>query len=192
MRFPIRPLLIPALAIGLAGCLPTLPHVEPEAAPHFDPVAFFAGRTEGLGVLDVRMKSPVVVRVESVGTPANGGLDLRQTIRLGDDAPTERTWRLRRTGPDAFSGTLTEADGPVEATVEGNTLRIRYAMGGATAVSQDLSLQPGGQVALNLMTVRVLGVPVARLTEQIRRVGPTESDAEPAGRRGQGSGADRP
>jgi hypothetical protein len=172
MRFDPRPVLLTALAVVLAGCLPALPHVEPEAEPRFDPVAFFSGRTVGLGVLDIRAKSPVVIRVESVGTPTGDGIALRQTIRRGDGSPTERTWTLRRTGPDAFAGSLTEAEGPVEATVAGNTLRVRYRTGRWTSVVQDLVLQPGGGLVLNVMTVRVLGVPMARLTEQIRRAGP--------------------
>ena len=154
MRPLPRPALLAALAFALGGCLPALPHVAPEAEPAFDPIAFFEGRTEGLGVLDVRTKAPVVVQVESVGTPTDDGLELRQVVRHGDDPETERTWVLQRSGPGTFSGTLTDAEGPVEATVEGNTLHIRYRMGGSTTVAQDLTLQPGGDLALNLMTVR--------------------------------------
>ncbi|PAP78804.1 DUF3833 family protein [Rubrivirga marina] len=165
-----------ALTLTFAGCLPALPTVEPDPEPAFDPIAFFEGRTEGLGVLSIRARTPVVVRVESVGTPIDDGLELRQTIRLGDDPATTRTWVLKRTGPKTFTGSLTDAEGPVEATAKGNTLRIRYRMGRVTTVAQDLTLQPGGGLALNLMTVRVLGVPVARLTEQIRRVASDASD----------------
>ena len=172
---PRLPALTAALALALGGCLPALPRVEPSPAPLFDPVAFFEGRTAGLGVLDIRARVPVVVRVESVGTPTDDGISLHQTIRRGDDPATERRWVLERTGPGSFSGTLTDAEGHVEATVEGNTLRVRYRMGSATTVRQELVLQPGGQLALNLMTVRFLGVPVARLTEQIRRLPPDPS-----------------
>lgn len=177
MRFTPRPLWPTVLVVALAGCLPALPHVESAAEPAFDPIAFFSGRTEGLGVLHVRARPPEVVRVESVGAPTDGGIELRQRIRRGEGAPTDRVWVLRRTGPGAFSGTLTEADGPVEATVEGHTLRVRYRTGRLTTVSQDLVLQPGGRLVLNLMTVRVLGIPVARLTEQIRCLGPGAGDA---------------
>ena len=158
-------------ALTLGGCLPALPHSETQATPSFDAVAFFAGRTAGLGTLAVRGRAPVVLRVESVGTVRpDGALDLRQLVRRGDGPPSERSWVLRPDGPGRYAGTLTDASGEVEAWEEGNHLHIRYPAGWATSVRQDLTLEPGGQLALNLMTVRFLGIPVARLTEQIRRV----------------------
>ena len=168
----------------LAGCLPALPHTEPQATPSFDAVAFFSGRTAGLGTLAIRGRAPVVVRVESVGTVRpDGSLDLRQLVRRGDGPPSERAWSLRPTGPGRYVGTLTDASGEVEAWEEGNHLRIRYPMGWATSVRQDLTLEPGGQLALNLMTVRFLGIPIARLTEQIRRVdGEDRLPRDPSGR----------
>ena len=57
------------------------------------------------------------------------------------------------------------------ATTSGNTLAIRYRIRGGLAVRQWIALQPGGQVALNRMAVFKFGLPVARLTETIRRVG---------------------
>ena len=158
------------LATALAGCLPALPHAEPEAQPAFDPLAFFNGRTAGLGTLDIRGRAPVVVRVESVGTRTAGGLRLDQTIWRGDREPYQRTFTFRPDGPGRYAGTLTEAKGPVAATVEGNELTIQYKTGRFTSVEQRLTLQPGGGLALNLLSVRVVGVPVARLTEQIRTV----------------------
>ncbi len=160
------------------GCLPALPYAAPQPTPVFDAVAFFNGPTEGLGTLSVRTKSPVIVRVESTGTPrADGGLTLRQTIRRGDAPATERTWELVPDGPGQFAGTLTDADGPVRAWTDGDHLRIRYGMGGGLSMGQELTLQPGGDLALNLATVRFLGIPVARLSEQIRRVNGDEGSA---------------
>ena len=167
----MRLLSVLALAMAASGCLPALPRPVLRPTPAFDPLAFFEGRTAGLGVLDVRGTPPEVVRVESVGTRTSDGLRLQQTVRRGDDEPSERTWELRQTGPTAYAGTLTDASGPVEATVEGNRLTIRYKMGAVTSVTQHLTLETGGRLALNLMTVRVLGIPWARLTEQIRRTG---------------------
>ncbi len=161
-----------ALVLFASGCLATQPALgAPEAAPTFDPLAFFHGETRGLGTLRIRTRSPQLVRVESTGTPLPGdALRLVQTITRGDGEPTTRTWTLRRVDATTYTGTLTEATGPVTATVVGNELRIHYRTGRFTTVGQTLRLEPGGALALNLTTVRVLGVPVARLTEQIRRV----------------------
>ena len=140
-------------------------------SPPFDVLAFFEGETAGLGVLHVRGQSPEVVRVESVGTRrGDGALELVQTITRGDAEPTSRTWTFRRLEGGRYAGDLTEAAGPIEAEVTGNRLEIGYRTGRFTTVSQTLTVQPGGRLALNLLSVRVLGVPVARLTEQIRRL----------------------
>ena len=168
------PLLLLALTAVAAGCLPALPRVEGSPQPEFDPTRFFEGRTEGLGTLTVRGSRPVLVRVESVGDYLpDGAFRLRQLVRRGDAAPAERVWVLRFLGgPNTHTGTLTEggATRDVRTVWEGDRLRIAYRMGPLTSVRQELTLQPGGGVALNLMTVRVLGVPIARLTEQISRL----------------------
>ena len=163
--------MVTGLTLLAGGCLPALPHTATHPTPAFDAVAFFEGRTEGLGTLTVRTRAPEIVRVESVGTPRpDGGLRLHQTIRRGGDPATERTWELVPVGPGRYTGTLTDADGPVEAWTEGDRLYIRYGMGGGLSMRQELTLQPRGDLALNLATVRFLGVPIARLSEQIRRV----------------------
>lgn len=156
------------------------------AAPPFRPEVFFDGRTEGLGTLRVRAGGAEVVRVESVGAAQeDGAFRLDQIVTRGDGEPTTRTWLLRLTSPTTYTGTLTDASGEVRAEVDGSVLRIRYPMGTATTMRQTLYLQPGGDVALNLATVSVLGVPVARLEEQIRRVGPPRP-ATPSPGRGRG------
>ena len=161
-----------ALATLVAsGCLASRPPLGPASAtPVFDPAEFFVGRSTGTGELSIRARGTEPVRVESVGTElADGRVRLVQTIRRGDGEPTERTWVLERQAPGRWTGTLTEARGPVEATVDGNELRIRYRTGPVTTVRQRLRLQPGGRVALNHLSVRVLGVPVARLAERIEK-----------------------
>ena len=97
-------------------------------------------------------------------------MQLVQTVRRGvTPTRTSGTWRLRRESAERWTGTLTEAEGPVEATVDGNEFRIRYRTGAVTTVRQRLLLQPGGSVALNRLTVNVLGVPIARLSERIEK-----------------------
>lgn len=165
----------------VCGCLPALPHIDAGEAPAFDAVAFFEGYTEGSGTLAIRTRSSQTVRVQSVGTRTpDGGLALVQSIRLGDDAPTERTWVLRPDGPGRWTGTLTDAAGPVEAWAEGDRLWIRYSMPRGLSMRQELTLQPGGDHAINLATVRLWGIPIARLTEEIRRIGPDSDVPSPA------------
>ncbi|MCU6454148.1 DUF3833 domain-containing protein [Sphingomonas sp. A2-49] len=157
---------------GGAGCVPggrTPPPLVP-GAPAFDPVAFFAGRTHGTGALHIVFRRAQATDVRGVGTPAgDGGIVLDQDVVQGTAPPKHRRWRLRPNGPGRYAGTLTDAVGPVVATARGSGLRIAFAMKGGLKVEQRLSLQPGGRVALNVMTVRKLGVVVARLDERIER-----------------------
>ena len=159
------------LLLLLSGCLASQPPLgEPSPTPVFDPAEFFVGRSSGRGTVTIRARGTDTVRVESVGTrQPDGAVRLEQTIRRGDAEPYDRVWTLRQSSPGRWTGELTEADGPVEATVEGNELRIGYRTGTFTTVRQRLLLQPGGDVALNRLTVYVLGVPVARLAERIEK-----------------------
>ena len=187
-----RALPLPLLAL-LAGCLTAHPPAEPvPAAPPFDPFAFFAGPTRGLGTLYVRGRAPHVVRVEGFGVPLpDGTFRLVQTVARGDGEPSRRTWLLRQTGPGRYAGTLSDAAGEISAEAEGSLLRVRYRMGAATTMTQAITLQPDGRTALNLSTVRVLGVPWARLNEQIRRLdGPVPGAPPPTARRRNGPAYD--
>ena len=162
-----------AAMFAISACVPSdhLAIVQaPAPAPVFDPVAFFAGRTEGRGSLAVAMRHRKPTWVDGLGivTP-DGGIDLVQDVRLGDGKPRHRTWHLRRVAIGRYSGTLSDARGPVTGVVEGNCLHLRFAMKGGLRAQQWLYLQPGGQTARNWMIVTKFGVPVAHLAETIVR-----------------------
>ena len=159
------------LLVVLSGCLASQPPLgDASPTPVFDPAEFFVGRSSGLGTVTIRASGTDTVRVESVGTrQPDGSVRLEQTIQRGDGDPYGRVWTLRPVSPAEWTGELSEADGPVTATVDGNELRIRYKTSATTTVRQRLLLQPGGDVALNRLTVYVLGVPVARLAERIEK-----------------------
>ena len=70
----------------------------------------------------------------------------------------------------AYTGTLSDAKGPISAKVSGNELNIRYKTKDGLDVEQWLFLQPGGETAVNHMVVRKLGVTVASLEETIRKI----------------------
>ena len=139
-------------------------------AATFDPVAFFEGRTRGTGILRVVLKAPQAVRVESVGSIAEDGtLVLRQQIDVEREKPRQRVWRLKRTGPMSYSGTLSDARGPVRVTAERGTIRIRYRSTDGLSVQQWLTPVDAGAAIDNRMTFSKLGVTVARLTERIEK-----------------------
>ncbi len=152
------------LAVGCGG---------PSAAqgPAFDPIVFFAGRTAGEGELKIMLKSAQLLRVQGQGRlEADGVLVLDQQVRRGDRAVERRQWRMRQMAPNRYRGTLTDATGPVELETRGNLLTIRYPLKGGLAVHQSLTLDGSGRTALNRMTISKFGMPVARITETIRKL----------------------
>lgn len=176
-----------AAAALLAGCVsppplasPALPLAE---APVFDPFTFFLGVSEGTGTLAKAMADDVPVRVTSHGrieiearreaawaAPPARVLVLDQTVHEGDKRPRGRQWRLTEVAPGRYSGTLSDAIGPVEAQAEGNRLAITFTIKGGFAVRQELTLAPDGQSAANVMQVSKLGMTVAVLSEDIRKL----------------------
>jgi hypothetical protein len=138
--------------------------------PHFDPIVFFTGKTEGTGRLKIMFSHSKTMHVSGVGVRQDDGvLVLDQSVVTQGDRPKTRQWRIRQTGPDHYTGTLTDASGPVTLTVAGNRLRIRYHAKGGLLFSQVLTLQSGGQVSQNVMNVRKLGMVVATIRETITR-----------------------
>ena len=167
----LRPALLTA-TLALSGCLAAHPRTGPVApAPAFAPDEFFAGHTRGLGVLSVRLSSPELLCVNGYGeAQPDGTFRLDQTITRPDGETEERAWLMRQESPTVWTASLTDAASEVTAEVEGSELFIRYRIGSPNVtMRQRLVLQPGGQTALNLSTVRALGVPIARLQEVIER-----------------------
>lgn len=142
-------------------------------APVFDPILFFAGRSEGRGMLSKVGGGTVPVRVESVGEVSPlGVLVLTQTVYEGDAPPRIRTWTMERLGEGYYSGRLTDAYGLVEGWSRGNMLTLTYTMHGNYEVTQRLTLAPDGQRAYNRMRVQLMGATIAELAEEIVRAGP--------------------
>ncbi|WP_415642339.1 DUF3833 family protein [Sphingomonas antarctica] len=157
-----------AFTLALAACGMTPPAAH--ASPVFDPFKFFLGRSHGDAQLKIITKDYKSVSVDSVGRVDGDTLVIDQHISVRGESSKDRQWRLRRDGPGKYSGTLTEATGPVTAEVEGDRLHIRYPSKDG-AVEQWLSLAPDTTYADNRLTVKKLGIVVATLEETITRRG---------------------
>lgn len=157
----------------LTSCLPAV-DLPPEATePRLDPITYFTGASEGQGILNTITGDEQWVLVSSVGTPLpDGSLSLNQRIVQGgavesSETTRNRTWIIRPTGPSTYSGILTEAKGPVEASVRGNSMTIRYRTNDYT-VRQRLVLSADGKLR-NRLDVYKWGLNVARLSETIEK-----------------------
>ena len=138
------------------------------AAASLDPLTFFTGRSHGTGTIRILFKRTQPLHVTSVGRPdGRGGIVLDQVVRQGSEPPKTRRWVLSPNSPTTLTGTLTDASGPVSGSVAGNALSLAYRMKGGLSARQTLTLQPGGRVLLNHMTVRKLGLTVATIEERI-------------------------
>ncbi len=134
----------------------------------FDPVAFFTGATQGRGELKELLGKPRKTSTQSVGrVDKDGWLILDQKVAVEGDPLRQRRWRLKQTRPGHYEGSLSDAKGPVEAEVRGQTVRIRYVMKGGIKVEQELTPLPGGRALINRGTFRKFGVKVALLKERV-------------------------
>ncbi len=161
-----------ALLLPLALCS-CMSDVVPIGAPDatLAPIDYFDGRSHGEGVLHTIAGGKSAVIVDSVGRrDGRGGLVLDQTIRQGSNPPRTRRWMMRPAGPGRFTGTLTDARGPVEVIVRGPHAEIRYVMTNGMQVEQRLALQKDRRTLVNRLSVRKWGVRVARLDETIRKL----------------------
>ena len=173
-RYGIRWMLRAGLpsVLALSGCLgPFRVAKTPAPGPEFRPDQFFAGDTAGDGVLAVRFKASRRFHVAGSGhSDSDGRFVLDQTVTYADGTVEHRSFRIQRMGDQVYTGSLTGASGPVSARTDGNAFHVRYTISRpAVTMDQWIYLQPDGRTALNRATVRVLGIPVAHLSETITR-----------------------
>jgi hypothetical protein len=169
MRF--TPLLLaPALLIASA----------PVSAQGVDPLRFFEGRTENFGTAKVVFHKPY--RTHTIGRgriERDGSLTLVQRVEDEGKAPRERLWKVRQTGPGLYSGTMSDALGPVVIDKVGSGYRFRFKMKGNLGVEQLLKPLDGGRSAQSITRVKKFGMTVATSDAVIRKL-PSASAAASA------------
>ncbi len=142
----------------------------PAAAERFDPLTFFAGRTEGVGDFKIILRRTHHVRVHGRGVlQGDGSIVLDQTVEDGAKAPKNRQWHIRQVAPGRYTGTLSEARGNIQGETIGDAFHLKYRTKDGTRIEQWITLSPGGRSAHNRLVARKMGVVVARLNETIRK-----------------------
>jgi hypothetical protein len=141
------------------------------AEPKLDMLAFFTGKTHSESVLKVVLKKPVPLIVDSIGGKGDrGDFVMIDAVHEGDKPVRQRKWIMKQAGPNHFTGTLTDATGPVDILVDGDTATITYMMKGGLKVSQQLQLQPGGKTLSNQVTAKKLGMRFAHVEGSVRKL----------------------
>lgn len=137
-----------------------------------DPLRFFEGRTESVSTVKVLAGKPY--RSRSLGRGqirGDGTLELVQRVQEEGKPARVRRWLIRRAGPGRFSGTMSEATGPVIIEEVGGRYRFRFKMKGSVSVEQWLVPAAGGKSATNKITIRKLGVKVGSSQGIVRKIG---------------------
>jgi hypothetical protein len=141
------------------------------ASSQSDPLRFFEGKTESVGTIKIVMKKPFRSRAVGVGQiSSDGTLTLVQRIEDEGQLPRERRWKMRKVGPGKYSGTMTEAKGPVTVDEVDGKYRFRFRMEGSVAVEQWLIPAPDGHSAASAVTIRKYGMTVGHSDSVIHKV----------------------
>ena len=139
--------------------------------PKLDMLAFFAGKTHADNVIKIVLKKPVPLVVDSIGGKGDrGDFVLIDTVREGDKPVRQRKWIMRQVAPNRYTGSLTDAVGPVDVQIDGDTASIRYVMKGGLKIEQQLKLQPDGKTLTNRVEAKKLGMKFARVEGTVRKL----------------------
>lgn len=165
----MQPLSLAFIPLALAASMSVPRNAEADGGQNA--LRFFEGSTESLSTVKVLMKKPYRSRAIGVGKiRTDGSLELVQQV-TDDGRPAKmRRWLVHQVAPGRYSGTMTEALGPVDVQEVDGRYRFRFKMKGHLAVEQWLTPQPGGRAASNKATIRKFGMKVASAEGVIRKI----------------------
>ncbi len=153
--------------LAVAAFFPTVVR----AKPTYDPMRLFEGRTELVSTMNVFIKKPYQTRSIGHGKiRADGSLHLVQRVEEQGKPSHERRWHIRQVAPGRFSGTMSDAKGPVTIDEIGGRYRFRFKMKGHLAVEQWLTPLANGKAARSNLTIRKFGAVVARSDGMVRKM----------------------
>jgi len=134
-------------------------------------VDYFTGKTHADNVIKIALHGPHKLTVDSVGGRNKEGEFILIDIVQEEGKPTrKRTWVMHPVGPNRFTGSLSDAAGPVDVVVSGNSATIRYTMReGNMKIEQRLELQANGTLS-NRVIARKFGLKFATVQGTIRKL----------------------
>lgn len=162
----------PARVLGGAAILSlTLVPSAADADSDRAPLQFFTGKTEMVSTVKVIMKKPFRSRAVGNGRIlSDGTLSLAQQVYDEGEETKQRHWKIRQVGSGHYSGSMTEAVGPVVVDEVEGRYRFKFRMKGNLSVEQWMTPLAGGNSAKSNTTVRKFGMKVASSTGIIRRI----------------------
>jgi hypothetical protein len=141
------------------------------AQPFVQPLSFFEGLTESSGTVKILMQAPYLTHSVGHGRiESDGSLSLIQQVFEQGKPPKIRRWLIRKAGAGHYTGTMSDASGPVAIDQVGERFRFRFKLKNDLSVEQWVAPLAGGTSARNLMTVRKFGFTVATGDGMIRKL----------------------
>lgn len=156
-----------AILVLLALAAPTASAAERT----LDMIGFFTGKTHADNIMKIALHRPHKLIVDSIGgRNKEGEFVLIDNVQEEGKPPRKRTWVMHPAGEDHFTGSLSDAKGPVDVVVSGSRAMIRYTMKqGGLNIEQQLQLQNDGTLA-NHVTARKFGMKFAQADGTIRKL----------------------
>jgi hypothetical protein len=102
---------------------------------------------------------------------ADGVLSLIQRVDDEGKPEHERRWSIRQVGRGHYSGSMSEASGPIDIQEVDGRYHFRFKMTGHMSVDEWLMPMDGGRSAHTELAVRKFGLTVARGEAVIRKLG---------------------
>ncbi len=163
----ILALLVLVLCISVAG---VSAQTKEGSSVEFTPQNGFGGQSEGEGKLRLFFGKQRLFHVESHGyDQADGTFRLDQTVTFKGQPSQARFWILKTSGQNHFTGSLTDAAGPVTGHTNGSRLQLKYRVKGPLIMHQTLELMSDGKTIDNVGKITLLGITVGHLHETITR-----------------------
>ena len=155
------------LGVAAAAQAPAAPE-----KPRLDMTSFFSGKSHADNVIKIALHGPHKLIVDSVGGRNKAGeFVLIDTVQEEGKPVRKRSWVMKATSDDHFTGYLSDANGPVDVVVSGDTATIRYTMrDGGLKVVQKVQLQSDGKTLSNHVVARKLGIIFAHVDGTIRKL----------------------
>jgi Protein of unknown function (DUF3833) len=139
------------------------------ATQQLDMTAFFTGRSHADNDIKIVFHSKHKLIVDSVGHDGKEFV-LVDTVREEGKPVRTRVWRMHSLGPGHFGGTLSDATGPVDIAVRGDTATIRYEMKGGLDILETMQLQTDGRTLSNHVIAKKFGLTFAHVDGVIRKL----------------------
>ena len=139
--------------------------------PHpLDIAGFFTGRTHADNNLKIVFHSTSKLIVDSVGRRHGNEFVQTDIVHEGSKPARTRIWRTHEIAPGHFGGTLSDATGPVDIIVRGDSVVIRYTMTGGLDIEETMTLQADGKSLTNHVIAKKFGLTFAHVDGVIRKL----------------------